>query len=135
MNTDEYEMLQHVWFHVVRVADLTDGITDGNILGQELVVYGERDSVTVAQGLCPHRGMALRLGRFRDGALECPYHGWLFQVGSGRCTRIPSLPAGSRGPHAQLRTYPARIAYGMVWSCLGSPAEPLPCLPEYVDES
>jgi phenylpropionate dioxygenase-like ring-hydroxylating dioxygenase large terminal subunit len=71
----------------------------------------------------------------RDGSLECPYHGWLFASGSGRCTRIPSLPPGRSRPHAALRTYPSEVAYGLVWSCLGDPFLPLPRLPEYVDDS
>ncbi|MFE5159531.1 hypothetical protein ACFRNT_13605 [Streptomyces sp. NPDC056697] len=70
----------------------------------------------------------------RDGALEYPYHGWLFETGSGQCTRIPSLPPGRSRPHAALRTYPAEVAYGLVWSCLGDAFLPPPRLPEYVDD-
>ncbi len=135
MDPVEYEMLRHMWFPVARVADLKNGVASGSILGEELVVYGDEDSVTVAQGFCPHRGVALRLGQLRDGALECPYHGWLFETGSGRCTRIPSLPPGRGRPHTALRTHPAEVAYGLVWSCLDDPFLPLPRLPEYVDDS
>ncbi|MBD3550486.1 aromatic ring-hydroxylating dioxygenase subunit alpha [Streptomyces sp. JV180] len=135
MDPVEYEMLRHMWFPVARVADLKNGVASGSILGEELVVYGDEGSVTVAQGFCPHRGVALRLGQLRDGALECPYHGWLFETGSGRCTRIPSLPQGRGRPRTALRTHPAEVAYGLVWSCLGDPFLPLPRLPEYVDDS
>ncbi|WP_430383301.1 Rieske 2Fe-2S domain-containing protein [Streptomyces sp. P10-4] len=55
-------------------------------------MYGDGREVTVAEGFCPHRGGALRLRRTRGGALDCPYHGWLFVGGSGRCTRVPCLP-------------------------------------------
>jgi phenylpropionate dioxygenase-like ring-hydroxylating dioxygenase large terminal subunit len=133
MDPVEYEMLRHMWFPVARVADLGNGVTSGSILGEELVVYGDGRSVTVAEGFCPHRGMALRLGQLSEGALECPYHGWLFEAGSGRCTRVPSLPADRDRPHAALRTYPSEIAHGLVWSCLETPFLPLPRLPEYVD--
>ncbi|MEW9511962.1 MULTISPECIES: Rieske 2Fe-2S domain-containing protein [Streptomyces] len=135
MDPVEYEMLRHMWFPVARVADLANGVASGSILGEELVVYGDGGSVTVAEGFCPHRGVALRLGRLHEGALECPYHGWLFEAGSGRCTSVPSLPPGRSRPHAVLRTYPAEIAYGLVWSCLDDPFLPLPRLPEYVDET
>ncbi|MFB6909119.1 Rieske 2Fe-2S domain-containing protein [Streptomyces sp. P11-1] len=135
MDPVEYEMLRHMWFPVARVADLANGVASGSILGEELVVYGDGGSVTVAEGFCPHRGVALRLGRLHEGALECPYHGWLFEAGSGRCTSVPSLPPGRSRPHAVLRTYPAAIAYGLVWSCLDDPFLPLPRLPEYVDET
>ncbi|WP_432280708.1 Rieske 2Fe-2S domain-containing protein [Streptomyces luomodiensis] len=126
MDSVEHEMLRHLWFPVARVADLHNGVAGGSILGEELVVYGDGDRVTVAQGFCPHRGAALRLGQLREGALEYPYHGWLFETGSGRCTRTPSLPPGRSRPHAALRTYPAEVAYGLVWSCLDDPFLPSP---------
>ncbi|MEV5237854.1 Rieske 2Fe-2S domain-containing protein [Streptomyces cinnamoneus] len=135
MDPVEYEMLRHMWFPVARVADLEDGVAGGAILGEELVVYGDGHDVTVAEGFCPHRGVALRLGRTREGALECPYHGWLFAAGSGRCTRVPSLPPGKSRPHAALRTYPARTAYGLVWSCLAEPFLPAPVLPAGIDDT
>lgn len=125
-----YETLRRVWFPAARVVDAGNGVTSGSILGEELVVYGNEGSVTVAQGSCPHRGVALRPGQLREGALECPYHGWLFATGSGRCTRVPSLPPGRSRPHAALRTCPAEVAYGLVRSCLDDPFLPLPRLPE-----
>ncbi|MFI6511938.1 Rieske 2Fe-2S domain-containing protein [Streptosporangium sp. NPDC050855] len=134
MDSIEHEMLRHIWFPVARVSDLENGVASGSILGEELVLYGDGGSVTVAQGFCPHRGVALRLGKLREGELECPYHGWLFEAGSGRCTRIPSLAPSRSRPHAALRTYPAEIAYGLVWSCLDDPFLPLPRLPEYVND-
>ncbi|MFB6888206.1 Rieske 2Fe-2S domain-containing protein [Kitasatospora sp. NPDC056327] len=135
MDPVEYEMLRHMWFPVARLADLRDGVAGGALLGEDLVVYGDGHDVTVAEGFCPHRGVALRLGRTRDGALECPYHGWLFAGGSGRCTRVPSLPADQDRPRAALRTFPARTAYGLVWTCLAEPRHPFPALPAEVDET
>jgi phenylpropionate dioxygenase-like ring-hydroxylating dioxygenase large terminal subunit len=40
---------------------------------------------------CPHRNLALSLGRIHaDGCIECAYHGWRFD-GAGRSTEIPGL--------------------------------------------
>lgn len=135
MDPIEHDMLRHLWFPVARVADLRNGVASGALLGEDLVVYGDEREVTVAEGFCPHRGVALRLGRTREGALECPYHGWLFEAGSGRCTRVPSLPPGAGRPRATLRTYPSRIAHGLVWSCLEEPFLPFPELPAYIDDT
>ncbi|MFJ8692617.1 Rieske 2Fe-2S domain-containing protein [Streptomyces roseolilacinus] len=135
MDQIEYNLLRHTWFPLARLDDLKDGVASGHILGEELVVYGDGGNVTVAQGHCPHRGVALRLGRTRGDTLECPYHGWLFAGGTGRCVRIPSLPDGTGKPNASLRTFPTRIAYGLVWSCLEEPFLPFPRLPRYIDDS
>src|SRR5262245_19835087 len=125
----EYQLLRRAWFPVARVDDLDNGVAAGNILGTALVIYRVADTVTVADGWCPHRGMALWLGRVADGGLECPYHGWLFAPTSGRCLRIPSLPDPTEEHRYQLRTYPARTAYGLVWTCLDEPFLPFPELP------
>jgi len=134
MDDLERQLLSRTWFPLARVADVERGPVAAAILGTELVVYPGPDGPTVAQGRCPHRGMALWRGRMRDSALECPYHGWLFAPGSGACTEVPSLGPGVALPHARLATFPARVAYGHVWSALHDPFRPMPELLEY-DES
>lgn len=131
MHEVEYEFLRRTWFPVATLADVDRGVVGGNVLGEELVVYRTGGRVTVAQGRCPHRGMALWLGQVRDGCLECPYHGWLFAPDDGRCVRVPALPAGSRPATGHLRTYPVREAYGHVWTCLDEPYLPFPTLLGY----
>ncbi len=42
---------------------------------------------------CPHRGMPLSEGTFDGSAVECPYHGWVFEGKTGQCQAIPSLTA------------------------------------------
>ncbi|MER5617797.1 Rieske (2Fe-2S) protein [Streptomyces sp. NPDC002215] len=83
---------------------------------------GDENPVTVAQGFCPHRGVALRLGQVRDGALECPYHGWLFEraaggvrafpgsrrAGAGRARRYVASPGTAGGSAGRPRRAPKR---------------------------
>lgn len=136
MEETEHRLLRRTWFPLARIEDIGEStVTAANILGTELVVHRAGGRITVADGHCPHRGMALRLGTVRDGCLECPYHGWLFEPGTGRCVEIPSLPAGTRPSGISLRTYPVREAYGHVWSCLEEdPYLPFPELLGYGEE-
>jgi phenylpropionate dioxygenase-like ring-hydroxylating dioxygenase large terminal subunit len=129
MHDREYDVLRHIWFPIARISDLRKGITRGNILGHELVIYQTGDTVTVADRWCPHRGMALEYGRMTHAGVECPYHGWVFAAGSGKCVAVPSLPQGARLPPASLKTYPNQVAHGLVWSCLEEPVMPIPDLP------
>lgn len=52
--------------------------------GERLYAIGNR---------CPHRGAPLSRGRLEcaEGppAVRCPLHGWLFDLGSGRCLNQP----------------------------------------------
>jgi phenylpropionate dioxygenase-like ring-hydroxylating dioxygenase large terminal subunit len=122
----ERDLLRRVWFPVARIEDVEQGPVAGRILDTELVCYRVDGVTTVAQGRCPHRGMALWKGVTRDGRLECPYHGWLFEGGTGKCTEIPSLAEGGGLPNVALRTFPVTEAYGHVWSCLDDPYLPFP---------
>lgn len=131
MDEIEYRLLCRTWFPIARIEDLEQGVVAGNILGTELVVYRAAGRTTVAGGRCPHRGVALWLGGLRDGCLECPYHGWLFEPGTGRCVEIPALPTDAHPTGIALTTYPVREAYGHVWSCLEEPYLDLPELIGY----
>jgi phenylpropionate dioxygenase-like ring-hydroxylating dioxygenase large terminal subunit len=134
MDEAERGLLRGTWLPVARGEDLDEhGVVPGSILDTSLVVYRVDGVNTVADAVCPHRGAALWMGTVRDGALECPYHGWQFAPGTGACTRVPSLPPGSPPVRATLRTYPVREAYGHVWVCLDEPVLPFPELPAAVD--
>ena len=122
----EQDLLRRIWFPVARVEDVERRPVAAKILDTELVCYRVDGITTVAQGRCPHRGMALWKGAIRDSRLECPYHGWLFDAGTGNCSEIPSLAEPGGLPNVALRTFPATEAYGHVWSCLNEPYLPFP---------
>lgn len=42
--------------------------------------------------ICPHGGYTVDL---IDGELECPLHGWTFEVHTGRCHNVPSARLAS----------------------------------------
>nr|WP_239064119.1 MULTISPECIES: Rieske 2Fe-2S domain-containing protein [unclassified Streptomyces] len=128
--------MRHLWVPVARVEDVRrEGVVRARILDTELVVYGVDGVITVADAACPHRGAALWEGRVEDGALECPYHGWLFAPETGHCTLIPSLPPRTRLPAVSLRTHPALELYGHVWTSLDEPYLPPPEINGYSPET
>jgi phenylpropionate dioxygenase-like ring-hydroxylating dioxygenase large terminal subunit len=126
----ELEMLAHTWFPVARLQDLDQGPAQATLLDRELVVFSGGGGVTVADGWCPHRGMKLSMGQVVGGELECPYHGWRFEATTGRCLAVPSLPPHLPPTRVCLKTYPVRLAYGLVWSCLEEPRLPAVQMPE-----
>lgn len=93
-----------------------------------------RDGAGVAQALwdrCPHRGVALSLGRIVDGAIECPFHGWRFD-GDGRCLHVPWNP-DARRETLGATALPLRERGGVLWlytgpEARGEPAVPAPLL-------
>ena len=57
---------------------------------------------------CPHNGGPLSKGSLDDGALTCPWHGWRWDVASGRNLwpgtdwRVPRVPVRIVGDEIQL---------------------------------
>ena len=67
---------------------------------------------------CPHRGVALSLGRvLEDGCLECPFHGWRFD-GEGACTKVPLNPEAKR-ERLSAQALPVVERGGMIWLYTG----------------
>lgn len=72
--------------------------------GEEVAVFNVEGCLFALGNKCPHRGGPLSRGRlekipspFGEGegrgegawAVRCPIHGWLFDLGTGRCLNQP----------------------------------------------
>jgi nitrite reductase/ring-hydroxylating ferredoxin subunit len=91
------------------------------LAGERVVLF--RDGEGRASALldrCPHRGVALSLGKVTaEGGIECPFHGWTF-AGNGACTRVPLTDCAP----AKLERFPAtalptREMGGLIWVYTG----------------
>jgi len=76
------------WVRVARHAELP---TDGT--GLALEVAGRAIALFIADGevraiddSCPHQGGSLGLGVVLEGEVTCPWHGWHFELATGRNT-------------------------------------------------
>ena len=104
------------------------------LLDTALVIWREQDGTLHAwEDRCPHRGMKLSMGTLHADSINCPYHGWTFG-NEGRCKFVPALPelreADLRG---QVKTFAAQERYGLIWVCLGTPANDVLAFPEFDD--
>lgn len=120
--------LSRYWFPLFRVGDLSPGAPLAcELLGRPLVAFrDDAGQVVVLEDRCPHRSVPLSLGSVRDGALECPYHGWQFGAG-GACLRIPSQVPGE-SPGARALSLPVLVEFETVWVWPGTPEEADPAL-------
>jgi nitrite reductase/ring-hydroxylating ferredoxin subunit len=57
--------------------------------GAAVVVIRTRNGVSAFQDRCPHAQWPLSDGEMIDGILECPGHGWQFNVTTGQCLTSP----------------------------------------------
>jgi phenylpropionate dioxygenase-like ring-hydroxylating dioxygenase large terminal subunit len=88
------------------------------IAGEPILLF--RDAAGRAAALvdrCPHRGVALSLGKLAEGEITCPFHGWRFD-GAGRNCHVPWNPDAKRDRLGAL-ALPVREAGGLLWLYTG----------------
>ena len=70
-----------------------------------VVVFRTGDSVSAFEDSCPHAHWRLSDGEVTAGVLECPGHGWEFNILTGRCLTVPAYC---------LKPYYVTVSNGMV---------------------
>ena len=100
------------------------------LAGEPLVVFRNRAGTAGALlDRCPHRGVALSLGkRTAAGTLACAFHGWEFNP-NGSCARVPLNPE-AKCANLSATAFPVHEAGGLLWMYTGSNAgDSLPHVP------
>jgi len=127
-------MIRNQWYVVLESNEVGTHPIGITRLGENLVFWRDQAGVvSAAVNRCPHRGVALSVGKVLDGHLQCPFHGFEFDA-SGKCTLIPANGRNGVIPNAlQLNTYPTYEAHGLIWLWWGTPAPKELPAPEFFD--
>ena len=127
-----FEGFARVWSPLAPVKAIRRGPLRVVLAGEPIVLFQDRTGAIGALiDRCPHRGVALSLGRVgADGCLECPFHGWRFNV-DGVNRRTPLNPQARReGLSAQALPVRRLGDYVWVYTEPGAAAPPEPVAPE-----
>jgi phenylpropionate dioxygenase-like ring-hydroxylating dioxygenase large terminal subunit len=116
-------MIPNQWYAILESSEVKKkkpiGVTR---MGEKLVAW--RDSqgkVTVMSDLCPHRGVALSIGKLANDCIQCPFHGFEYDT-AGNCTYVPANGKASQPPRAlHVKTYPTREAHDIIYIWWGEP--------------
>jgi phenylpropionate dioxygenase-like ring-hydroxylating dioxygenase large terminal subunit len=116
--TDHSLYLKNLWYLAFHSSQLKkDKLVSKEILGEK-ILFG-RDSAGKPFALrdnCPHRGVPLSEGWFKDDVIQCCYHGWQFST-QGVCQNIPAIAPGSTIDFSKIRVfqYPLREVSDSIW--------------------
>src|SRR5439155_1053630 len=90
------KLLRNYWQPVALTEELKGPrpVKAVRLLGEDLVLFKEKDRYGLLARHCAHRGADLAYGRLEDGGLRCSFHGWLYDVGG--------TPADSQMPISKL---------------------------------
>ena len=116
--TEEPIFLTNLWYMAGLSASLKPlGLRREMLCGEPVLLARGKDGRAFAlRDICPHRAAPLSAGRFKDGSVECPYHGWRFRP-DGQCAHIPSVLQESSIDVARIhvQSYPCREQDGLIW--------------------
>ena len=77
---------------VAAVEDVPPGTGRESIAGGRVVaLYNVEGEFHALDGICPHAGGPLGKGRLVGAVVTCPWHGWQFDVTTGRHGLNPNL--------------------------------------------
>ncbi|AFZ24247.1 ring-hydroxylating dioxygenase, large terminal subunit [Cylindrospermum stagnale PCC 7417] len=87
-----------------------------SLLGEWLAIFRGEDGQAVAlRDRCLHRSSRLSAGKVCDGALQCPYHGWIYDR-NGTVIAVPSEGDSFKpSQQRQAKHYPTREQDGYVY--------------------
>lgn len=93
------------------LADLPPGqAVVRSVKDQAVLLYRDGDAVSCVDNACAHLGMPLHEGAISDGVLQCPHHGFRYQLATGECLDVPEV---------QLVVHAVRVRDGRVAVKLG----------------
>jgi nitrite reductase (NADH) small subunit len=73
------------WIPIAQVAECPPGSAIERIVAERVVALFNVDGNFYAlDGVCPHQGGSLGQGRLTGQVITCPWHGWQFDVTTGR---------------------------------------------------
>lgn len=108
--------LKRAWFIACASEELGERPIERMIQDLPLVIFRDaRGQAGTLLDRCPHRNVPLSGGKVQaDGTLECPYHGWRFDVG-GVCRKVPSLVGEPEDKSRNAQSFPTLEQDGWIW--------------------
>ena len=89
------------WVRVAKVEEIPEGTgKELAAAGRVVALYHVEGAFYALDGVCPHAGGPLGEGVLEGSIVTCPWHGWQFDVASGRHCLNANL---------QHATFPVRI--------------------------
>jgi phenylpropionate dioxygenase-like ring-hydroxylating dioxygenase large terminal subunit len=116
-------MIPNQWYAILESNEVKKGKPIGvTRMGEKMVAWRDsRGQVTVMSDLCPHRGVALSIGKLTDDCIQCPFHGFEFDT-NGDCKLVPANGKNAPTPKAlHVKTYPTREAHDIIFIWWGEP--------------
>ena len=113
-----YKAMWGFWHAVAYSSDVVEGeMFQGKLLGERILLVRHEGEVRAFMDVCRHKGAAPSLGWIENGCINCPYHGWSYDM-EGNLVNIPSRPEMNGVLQVNLEKYGCREQAGLLWVSL-----------------
>jgi phenylpropionate dioxygenase-like ring-hydroxylating dioxygenase large terminal subunit len=94
-------MIPNQWYAILESREIKKGkIISVTRMGEKMVAWRNmRGELSLMSDKCPHRGVALSVGKLSGDCIQCPFHGFEYDI-SGACTLVPANGSNSKPPKA-----------------------------------
>jgi phenylpropionate dioxygenase-like ring-hydroxylating dioxygenase large terminal subunit len=116
-------MIPNQWYVILESNEVKKGKPIGfTRMGEKIVAWRDGNGkLSVMSDLCPHRGVALSVGKLSGDCIQCPFHGFEYDS-SGNCKLIPANGRDAEPPKAMhVKTYQTREEHGFIYMWWGEP--------------
>ena len=116
------EYLRRFWHPIELASEVREFPVAVRILGEDLVLFRDLGgSLGLLERACCHRSTSLEFGRIRERGIQCPYHGWHFDV-DGTILDAPTEAADSKIKSRMFQgAYLVREHMGLIFAYMGPP--------------
>lgn len=114
------------WWCVAWSEELKDKPLAVRVGKEELVLFRDASGAARAtEDRCAHRRVPLSMGWVTaKGTIQCGYHGWAYDGGTGQCVEIPNFrPDEPISPRVKVRVFAVAEAGGAIFVDVGTEAE------------
>ena len=90
-----------MWVKVAETNSLEDGEAKTvHVNGRAIALYKINNQFFATTNTCPHKGGPLGEGFLEDKIINCPWHGWKFDVTTGVAVLVPTV---------KIKTYKVKV--------------------------
>jgi nitrite reductase/ring-hydroxylating ferredoxin subunit len=118
------EVMGAPWVRAVALDEIAAGEVTEVVVGtRSIALANVAGELFAVDGVCPHAGGPLGDGQLEDCTLVCPWHGWSYDLRTGR---------SSVDDEVSVATFPVRVVDGIVWVDPREPGATSEAVPEAV---
>ncbi len=124
-------MIPNQWYAILESKEIKKGrIVGVTRMNEKMIAWrNTKGGLSVMSDKCPHRGVALSVGKLIGDCIQCPFHGFEYDI-RGYCKLVPAIGRKSEPPKAlHVRSYPVQEENGFVYIWWGEQQGELPPVP------